>query len=1007
MKKLQISTWKIGRRRTTLLLAAVALSIGGITPATAAAKESAPIFQKQSTTIKINIKDQSGLPLPGATIKVLSSGRGTSTNANGEASIEANAIDVLECSFIGYTTQQVKINGQSVINITLTEDLKRIDEVVIVAYGTQKKTSVTGSVSTLKTDKLKDVTTPDIGNMLQGKVAGVVVTNASGAPGSSPNIIIRGKGSLNQAVDPLWVVDGIVGAISPNPNDIETITVLKDASATALYGSRGTNGVIMVTTKRGKSGVSRITASAVYGSNMLSMGNFKMMNSQELYDYQKTFNIQPWFTPNLLKTDTDWFKQGTHTGNTQNYNVAYSNSNEKSNNYISADFYTEDGAVKGKEYSRYSGRWNNDYKVSRWFTIRSKVAGSYTEEDDKEHSLYSMLLYLPWDKPYNADGSIRSGKEDDWIGRDKSNYLYDLQWNYGNSKAFAITTSVGFDAKLTDFLSFESNNSINYYISTSKYYTDKNSYSGMSDEGSLYNDSYWDNTVFTNQLLKFNKAFGKHRVDALLGYEYSRNSYDRFSATGAGIPSGYDVLDVTAKAKKVSGNTEAWKIQSYLFNANYNYDDKYMAQLSARRDGSSKFGKDNRFGNFYTISAGWNVHQERFFEPLKSYINTLKLRASYGSVGNTPNSRYSHLGLYSLKFYNGSPAFFPAQLANTKLTWEKAYTSNFAIDARLFNRIDLNIDLYDKNTSGLLYYVTFPSVSGYDGQYQNIGALNNRGLEVTVNANIITKKDLFWNVDFNIGFNKNKIKELYNHKPINGSGYKRMEEGYDMDSWYMREWAGVNPADGSPLWWKDVKDANGNITGRETTSSYNSATQYRLGSSSSPKFSGGFGTSVGYKGITLAANFGFLYGNKIYHAARELFDNDGGYSTYNSMELKSGWSRWEKPGDIATHPKAVEGGNNLAFKPSSRYLEDGSFLRLRNVTLSYTIPSNIIKKIKLNGAKVYISGDNLLTFTGFSGIDPEVGATIDKSDAGSSYGVVGAGRYPMVKKVILGINIDL
>lgn len=979
-----------------MLLAAL-MCIGGITPTIGAGSPTVAIVQNQ-TTVKIIVVDPSGMPLPGATIKVVGSDKGTTTNANGEATITAKANASIECSFIGMQKQTIAINGQSTIKVALTEDNQKIEEVVVVAYGTQKKTSVTGSVSTLKSDKLKDVTTPNIGNMLQGKVAGVVVTNASGEPGSTPSIIIRGKGSLNQAVEPLWVVDGIVGAISPNPNDIENITVLKDASATALYGSRGANGVIMVTTKKGKSGASKISASAVYGTNTLSMGNFELMNSKELYDYQKAFNNQPWFNEDLLKTDTDWFDLSTHTGSTQNYNVAYSSSSDKSNNYISGDFYTEDGAVKGKEFSRYSARWNNDYKVSKWFTIRSKVAGNYSEDEDRQHSLYNMFLYLPWDKPYNADGSVRSGKEDDWLGRDMNNYLYDLQWNYGKSRTLSASASVGFDVTITDYLKFESNNSINHYINNSMSYTDKNSTSGESDEGSLYNYSYWDDTKFTNQLLKFNKAFGAHRVDALLGYEYSRNKYDWFDATGAGIPSGYEVLNVTAKAKSVSGNKSAWAIQSYLFNANYMYNDRYMAQFSARRDGSSKFGEDKRYGNFFTLSAGWNVHNEAFFAPLKKYITTMKLRASYGSVGNTPNGNYSHLGLYSLKFYNGSPAFFPAQYGNRNLTWEKAYSTNFAIDMRLFDRVDLNIDLYDKDTKDLLYYVTFPSVSGYDGQYQNIGALRNRGVEITVNANIINKKDFFWNADFNIGFNKNEITKLYNGKSVI-SGLKRLEEGYDMDTWYMREWAGVNPENGSPQWWKDVKDANGNVTGREKTSSYSAATLYRLNFSASPDFSGGFGTTIGYKGLTLAANFGFLYGNKIYHSARELYDNDGGYSTYNSMKLYDGWKRWEKPGDIATHPKAVEGGNNQAFKSSSRYLEDGSFLKLRNVTLSYNIPSNIVKKVKLNGAKVYISGDNLLTLTDFSGIDPEVGT----SNSGNS----GASAYPMVKKVVFGINIDL
>lgn len=975
------------------------------------------IAQNGRTITGVVTDASSGETIIGANLWIKGTTVGTTTDFDGKYTIESeNESDILVVSFIGYQTQEITVGNQTAIDFKLESDTESLEEVVVVAYGTQKKSNLTGSVASVKADKLKDVTTPRVENLLQGKASGVYVSTTSGQPGSKAKIRIRGKGSLNSEVDPLWVVDGVVGADGSaiSPNEIENISILKDASATALYGSRGSNGVIIVTTKSAKKGREVLSVNANYGVNILTLGNFELMNTQELYDYHKSWNTKPWFTERLLETDTDWFDVGTQTGKVQNYNVSFSGNNGKVSTFLLADYYNETGSVKGYEYDKYTMRANIDYKVNDKLTLKAKLSGYVKKSDSKQHSVYSLYHYMPWDSPYTMDGQVMKGDEgtdalsegtegDYWTGRDGSNYMYNLQWNWSRSRVVGGDVNMGFNYRINDYLTFESTNNYNYTHYFGEGYTDARSTAGESDNGTLSNNNYNVTKRFTNQMLKFNKAIGDdHNLTAMIGYEYSDYFYESSDVTGKGIPMGTEVLNVAAEPKAVGGTKSEWAIESYLFNANYIYKNRYMGQFSFRRDGSSRFGEDNRFGNFFTVSAGWSLHEEDFMQDI-SWLNSLKLRASYGSVGNMPSAYYGSYGTYAIdKHYVGVPAAFPSNPENRELTWEKTYMSNFAIDARIFNRVNLTVDLYDRNTADLLYYVAFPAVSGYSGQWQNIGKLNNKGIEITIGTDIINTDDLVWDFDFNIGFNKNEIKEMYNGNKQD-AGYKRYTEGRDMDEFYMYEWAGVDPATGNPLWYKENEDGT-----KEKTDTYAEATENYIGKSSSPDFFGGFSTSVSYKNLSLSANFGYSYGNYIYHSARETFDSDGGYATFNSMKLQDGWSRWEKPGDIATHPRTLDGGNNFAHKPSSRYLEDGSYLKLRNVTLSYNLPESVLSKLNVKGLKLYVSGENLWTLTDFSGADPEVAVVGDTGSYSTriyTEGTAGA-LYPMSRKFMFGLNLQ-
>ena len=978
-------------------------------------KAPVPEAKQQSADIKVTgqVFDEFGETIPGANVTVKgNSSIGTVTDMDGNFTLNAPKGATLAVSFIGYTTYEYVVKGTDKIVVKLEPDTKTLDEVVVVAYGTQRRSSITGAISTVKSETLQTVTTPSVSSMLGGKVAGAVVTQTDGKPGGSTNITIRGRGSISSTTTPLWVIDGVVGgqASELNPNDIETISVLKDGSATALYGSRGANGVILVTTKNAKLGTNNIDISVKVGATQATKGGFRVMNSSELYAYTEaafknsaTGESYSWFTPKLLENDTDWWDIATQTAFSQNYNVAYSTGTDKIKSYLSADYYGEEGTVKGYEYDRFTARSNISYKFNDRLTIRTKVSGSYATDYSKERSLYSSLTYLPWDTPYNTLGEIKTGKEgmdvtsgkdmkDYWFGRDASNYLYDLQTNWGDSKTIAVDGTFGLEYKIIDGLTFESTNSIGFNYSMSDSYTDPNSQGGSSSNGSIYNGNSYVRNRYANQLLRYSKLFDEvHDVSAFLGFEYNDQYTKTNSATGEGIPVGGEVLGVATTPAGVDGDQYTWKAIGYYFNTNYSYKDTYMLQFSFRHDGSSKFGRDKRFGNFFTIGGGWNIQKEAFMQNL-DFISMLKLRASYGSTGNTPGSAFSHMGLYQINLnYNTLPAAFPYQMANRTMTWEKAYTTNVGIDAEFFNRIGLSLEFYVKNTSGLLYAMPLSALSGYNTQWVNQGAMKNTGVEFTLSPQIIKTKDWNWTVDFNLAYNKNKITELGGGKEQEVSGNTVREVGYALGTYYMKEWAGVNPMDGTPLW--IAVDENGN---RSLVNNAAKATYQRLDKRQLPDLTGGIQTNLNYKDFTLGATFTYASGFYILHSGRQNYDNDGVEIQYNSMKLKDGWSRWEKPGDIATHPQVRSGGNNNSNAISSRYLERGDFFKMKSLSLSYKVPSKVLKPLGVKSARLSLSCENLFTITEFSGVDPELGA---------NGGDVGAG-YAIPRKYYFGLNLS-
>jgi TonB-linked SusC/RagA family outer membrane protein len=980
-------------KKTTILLFYLLLGIGLVSA------------QTTKVTGKVTFADD-GEPVIGASVFVRGMSIAAITGLDGTFTLDVpNGVTTLSITYLGMIPQEVAV--AAVVNVQLKQDAQNLDEVVVVGYGTQRRESLTGSLQTLKNDKLKTSSSPSVENLLSGKAPGVYVAPGNGQPGSRGNIIIRGKSSINGTVDPLWVIDGVIFGTSSsytlNPNDIETMTILKDAASTAIYGSQGANGVIVVTTKNAQTDKFVVNASVNYGISNLDNGNLQVMNGAELYDYWKSFSNQdaiafPRWNDQLRNENYSWWDLATQTGTTQDYNVSISGGSEKVKSYFSLGYYDEDGAVRGYNFKRYSMRYRTEFKPVSWLSIKPSVSGSRRNVDDRQYSTTAMYSNLPWDNPYQADGTPTPHRPSTWVNSNSTNYLYDLQWNYSNSTRYSLTGNIDFDIRIKPWLTFSSVNNLSWENYAYSDYTDPRSEGGESENGAVSETDQKITRQYTNQIIRFNNSFGEHSITALAAYEYRDYRYKNIDVIGTGIAPGFDVLDVTAKPSRTKGLVNESAVQSLLFNANYAYDSKYLAQFSARRDGSSNLGDNAKYGNFFSLSGGWVINREAFFSA--NWVDLLKLRAAYGSVGNLPTSLYPQYDLYSVSAsYDGIPGALISQIGNKNLTWEKTYTLGIGVDFSFLNRYRISLDYYDKYTDNILFRVPVSGITGVTSIWQNIGEMENKGFEVLLGADVIKSKDWNWTIDFNFGLNRNKVEKLYKGQEqlivgdgsnIAGAASKLLKPGYDVDTWYIPEWAGVNPEDGSPQWYKT--DADGK---RVITAKYAEANQVDNGAYT-PDFFGGFSTNLTWKQIDLNAVFGYSVGGNIYNYSRQEYDSDGAYVDRNQMKLMKDWSRWEKPGDIATHPKPSYNNKSLSQSASSRYLEDGSYLKLRSLSVGYNIP---LPQWQIQNVRLSFTAENVFTITDYSGVDPEIPVR-----DGAVTGVTGANNYPITRKYMFGIN---
>lgn len=968
---------------------------------------SVSLFAQQHTVTGTVVDADNGQPLVGVAVMV-STGGGVVTDANGSYAVSASDNATLTFNTLGYLDVVETVGGRSVINVKMTVDKEQLEEVVVLGYTSQKKNELSSSVVSLSADKLKDVTSPDLGNMLQGKAAGVLVTNASGQPGDGAKIRIRGTGSITAGAGPLYVVDGVAGG-SFNPNDVETLTVLKDASATALYGAAASGGVIVVTTKSAKTDEATVTLKATAGIKKALSGRFSPMNSQELYDlqrqiYSKTlFKIQRPET--LLEQDFDWMDEAFNLGVVQDYYVSAAGKAGRVNYFASISHYDEDGTLINTNHKRSSARVNLSAPLGKNVNMALRV--NYDRAKSQYTSSYVTLecayRALPWDNPYviDADGNQTSeplfinsavrgdGRADQtWYSHDKYNFLHNELYNFNISESEDIMADLVLNWNITDWLMFSTTNRFNSSNWFNESYIDPRTQLPSVANGEISN-SFGSGWGFgTTNLLKANKDFGDHSINGVLGIEYGEGFSRSTSASGTDMPAGQASLS-NAVMQSVGGYNYQSRSWAWLAQAQYSYKGRYIASASVRYDETSRFAPKARGGYFPGVSAAWLINKEDWMSGVPAF-SLLKLRAGYGKTGNDAIENFLWQDIYSLSAqYQGIVAAVLQRQQNPNLGWEEAYMTSVGIDMELFNRVNVTVDLYNIDNKNLLLAVPLAPSTGFFEFMDNVGTVNNKGIELAVDADIIDRGDWYWNFGFNVGFNKNKVVHLPNGEFR--QGLQIVREGQDIFTWNMPIWAGVDPETGSPMWEKVNED--GTI---EHTNIYAEAT-YQNAGTSSPKFQGGLSTMLRWKGITLSATGNFIYGNMIYNSARVSMDSDGAYTDYNMMSIDNGlgWTRWQQPGDIATHPQPKMNGNNDAHQTSTRYLESGSHFRLKNVTLSYDFPQAWMKKAKMKGLKVYVSGDNLVTFSRFSGMDPEIDTEYGTYDT----------NYPVPMTVVGGIQI--
>ncbi len=958
-------------------------------------------------SISGRVVDQANTAISGVTVVVKGTAIGTSTDSQGNFSIQVpEQGKVLVFSIVGYREQEVTLQSTQSLEVVLLPQVDDLDEVVVVGYSTQKVRYLSSAVTNISAEKLKDVTSNDLSSMLQGKAPGVVVSTGSGDPSSEPKVLIRGAGTISASTSPLIVVDGNIGG-TYNPADIESVSILRDAAATGLYGSRAANGVILINTKMGKPGKTKTEFNNSYGFGNPTTGNFRLMNSQELYDFQKTFYNRD---PGVVNTNTNWWDLAFGTSYVNNHNLSISGGSENIQYYSSGVFYKEDGTLKGTGRTNYNFRNNINARISERLKASVYING-YVNKNKSENSntMYDAYLNLPFDPAYDADGNpIDARFASNWLGREKENFLHSLQHNYNRGSNWGVSGDLNLDYTLSKKLTLSTYNRAQLSTGQTARYFDRRTKQGGANGGELYNGTTNNQRYLSSNRIRYAEEIDQHNIVLLGAAEVETSIYDWTETSGKGLPPGRDVMSVaTDVLQSPRGARDQVGFRKYLAQADYNYDNRYFLIASFVNEFSSKFGRNNPTANFVQFGASWVLTNENFLKDSK-LLSFAKLRGSYGTVGNADGiSNYAALGLYSITqdaSYTGLPGAAPSQKGNPDLSWEKIKSANIGADLTLWNRIAINLDVYEKKASELLYRKPLPATTGYSYVWVNAGSVRNRGMEFNITSQNIISGDFTWETGLNMAFNKNKVLELSDGADIFNPGARQpIAVGYDMDAYNFPIWVGVDPKNGDPLWEKVTVDNQGNKTVSHTNKyaeAASSSSRQFTGTSAAPKFTGGFSNTFKYKDFTLSAFFNFVYGNYVYNDTRVSFDSDGLYEAFNSMVLAKGWNRWEKEGDIATHPRPIVGGNKESNQSSSRFLEDGSYIRLRNLRLGYNLPAHLLSRIGFSKIHLFVSGDNLWTGTKFSGPDPEVSLSqVDLSSGASSF------KYPISKKVLFGLNL--
>ncbi len=992
---------------------------------------SAAFAQDRTITGTVTAKED-GSALPGVSIQVKGTKVGTQTSADGKFSIKvAQGQSALTFSFIGFVPKTVTLGNGSNINVSLESDSKVLSEVVVVGYGTQTKREITGSQSTVKAADIANAPILSPEQALQGRAPGVQVTQSSGTPGGGISVRVRGPSSIGASNQPLYIVDGVpinTGSYTQlaaggqltnslgdiNPSDIESLEVLKDAAATAIYGSRASGGVVLITTKRGANQATKLTFNSYYGVQdvyktlpvVTGQEYITLLNEAIATRYGAGTNYNWAFGLSANPADypsTNWQDAIYRTAAVKNYDLSIRGGTDKTKFSISGSYFDQDGIVINTGYKRYSGRVNIDNKISDKFNvgISSSFSNATSTRVNNDNNIYGVvsgsILLGPHVPVYNANGTY-GGDPLSSVDNPVASAL-ETTFSAVNNRLFANAFG---EYKITDNLKFKSSFGVDYVQSRDRRFYPTTVNAGRGAKGSGAEGYNQEMNIVNENILSFNKTFaGKHVLNAVAGVTYQTSQYESLFASATGFP-GNTIRRISAGAVKTdasSGGT-SYGLVSYLARANYSFADKYIIQGSVRVDGSSRFGANNRYATFPAASVAWRASEENFLKNSK-LISDLKFRASYGLTGNQEIGNFGSLGLYGVGNYIQTGSLVPTQLENADLTWETAKSYNFGFDLGLFdNRLSFTVDGYRRNTEELLLGQPLVGTSGFTSIQKNIGAVKNEGLELGLNAVIVNNKNFKWDASFNYTKNSNEVSTLYGGIPFASGFASWVEQGQPLGAFrgYVVDRLFQSAADVSASPLQSTATRAGDIKFKDLNGDnvINSLDQQIIGQGL-PTFFGGLTNNIKYKNFDVSFFFQFSGGNQIYNNTRAFSEGMNGLFGQTDAVL----NRWTPTNTNTTVPRAIYGDTPNNRRTSTRWLEDGDFIRLKNANIGYTFSPSLVKRLKLNSLRIYAAGQNIWTKTKYQGLDPEVSTFSDTNTAPGTDFLT----FPQARTFTFGINV--